>query len=136
MNNQSGDLPVDFVTVVEVLSSRAEPSLSSLPSLCELVVALSFPLAFALRFFSALVRLARSDAHDRARKMNLKNRYIVSVAHVLEHRSSGRRHDNSCPGRQYHYVSSGLKLTIPHPTTGIFFKASFKRIITPRLCPE
>jgi hypothetical protein len=42
------------------------------------VLRVSLPFAFALRFFSAIVRFARSDAHDRARKINLKNRYIVS----------------------------------------------------------
>jgi hypothetical protein len=42
----------------------------SLPAAALVVV----PFASFDRSFRALVRFARSDAHDRARKMNLKNR--------------------------------------------------------------
>jgi hypothetical protein len=66
MNNQSGDLPLDFFDVVLSRSDESSPSLLD-PGM------VLVPFAFALRFLRALVRFARSEAHDRARKMNLKN---------------------------------------------------------------
>lgn len=99
MNNHNGDLPfVGFGRVSLTLSSK--PSDSSFPVV---VLDLDFDLGFVLdpedeeseesdplacfpRSVSAFVRLERSAAHDRCRKMNLKKRYYEYFPRTLKGR--------------------------------------------------